>query len=208
MAKTGRVGRPPAGDSAETLRRILSAARERFARDGLRATTNRLIADDVGISSSALYHYFVSKAELYAAVYCDTIDMTYTEFEKAAAFDGHLLDRFLAVLRRSCELQQADPSITGFLVAVAQETQRNPELLRLMQPQRGRHQRFFLGLVRDAAERGELMHDADEQAIADVLGSLVTGLARMSAAAGDARRYVDAVAALECFFEGRLFRVV
>lgn len=204
MGKTGRVGRPPAGDSAETLRRILLAARERFARDGLRATTNRLIADDVGISSSALYHYFASKAELYAAVYCDTVDHMYTEFEAAAATADHVVDRYLAVLSRASEMQTDDPSITGFLIAVAQETQRQPALLELMAAQRGRHQRFFAGLVADAVSRGELDPDVDERAVADLLGTVLTGLARMAAAAGDPQRYVAAVAVLHHFLDRAL----
>lgn len=204
MGKTGRVGRPPAGDSAETLRRILLAARERFARDGYRATTNRLIADDVGISSSALYHYFVSKAELYAAVYCDTIDSMYTEFDRAAAIDAGIVERYLAVLRRAAAMQAADPSITGFLVAVAQETQRNPDLQVLIGPQRGRHQRFFTGLVSDAAARGELAPGTEQQAVADLLGAVITGLARMAASAGDPQRYVDAVDVMGAFVDGRL----
>ena len=44
-----------------------------------------MIADDVGITTGALYHYTESKAELYAAVYCETINEVYTEFETAAA---------------------------------------------------------------------------------------------------------------------------
>lgn len=207
MAKTGRVGRPPAGDSAETLRRILVAARERFARDGFRATTNRHIADDVGISTSALYHYVSSKAELYAAVYRDTVDRIYTEFETVAAAHDHIVDRYLAVLRCSGELQAADPSIAGFLVAVADETRRQPELLELMAPQLGRHQRFFSALVSDAVGRGELSHDADERALADLLGALLTGLARMSASAYDPQRYIDAVTVLHRCFDGSLMPV-
>jgi AcrR family transcriptional regulator len=204
MGNIGRVGRPPAADSAETRRRILRAARERFARDGFRATTNRLIAEDVGITSGAIYHYVDSKAALYAAVYCDTIDSVYTEFERAAAGHDRLLDQFVAVMRRAGELQTADPSITGFIVAVAQETQRHPDLLALLAPQRGRHARFFAGLVQGAAERGELRPDADQRAIADLLGSMLAGLARMSAAAGDTARYTAAVDVLARFIDGSL----
>jgi AcrR family transcriptional regulator len=40
---------------------ILSAAAELFARNGVRATTVRAIADAVGIFSGSLYHYFASK---------------------------------------------------------------------------------------------------------------------------------------------------
>lgn len=204
MGTRGRVGRPPAGDSAETRRRILHAARQRFARDGFRATTNRLIAEDVGISASALYHYFESKTELYAAVYCDTIDGMYNAFEDAARSRSHVLDQYAAVLDKACELQAADPSITGFLVAVAQETQRHPDLLEMLAPQRGRHTRFFTGLVTDAVERGELVADIDPTAVADVLGAVLTGLARMSAAAGDPQRYAAAVGVIRRYFDGTL----
>jgi AcrR family transcriptional regulator len=176
----------------------------RFARDGFRATTNRAIADDVGIAASALYHYFESKSELYAAVYCDTIDHVYTEFELAAATWVHLLDRYAAVLRRACELQLSDPSITGFIVAVALETQRQPELLALIGPQRGRHTRFFNELVSSAADAGELRPDVDQGALADLLGSVLTGLARTAATAGDANRYIAAVGVLERFIDGTL----
>lgn len=204
MGSSGRVGRPPAGNSDETRRSILRAARERFARDGYRATTNKLIAADVGITPTAIYHYVDSKAALYAAVYCDVIDLVYTEFERAAAAETHLLARFSAVLRRVNELQSTDPSIAGFIVAVAQETQRHPDLLALLTPQRGRHQRFFAGLVDDAAEAGELLPDVDRAGLADLLGAVLTGLARMSHVAGDPSRYAAAVDALDRFFDGTL----
>lgn len=204
MGRTGRVGRPSAGDSAETHRQILQAARVRFARDGFRATTNRLIADDVGITSGAIYHYVDSKADLYAAVYCDTIDHVYTELEAAAAGESGLIEQFGAVLRRARDLQMDDPSITGFIVAVAQETQRHPDLLARLAPQRGRHTRFFAGLVDEAAARGELQPDVDRRALADLLGAVLTGLARMSASAGDPARYSAAVEVLNRFVSGTL----
>jgi AcrR family transcriptional regulator len=199
-----RVGRPTDGDSTETRRLILRAARIRYARDGYRATTNRLIADDVGITAGAIYHYVESKAELYAAVYCDTVDRVYSEFEAVIADEFHLLAQFHAVLRRACDLQTADPSITGFIVAVAHETQRNPDLLALLAPQRGRHARFFTELVGAAADRGELRDDVDQRALADLLGAVLSGLARMSGAAGDPQRYTAAVEVLGRFLNGSL----
>lgn len=206
MVTSGGRGRPPAGNSAETRRRILAAARVRFARDGFRSTTNRRIADDVGITSGAIYHYFDSKSALYAAVYCDTVDRMYTAFEQAADTEDGLIDQYRAVLRCSCALQDQDSSITGFLVAVAQETQRRPELLALLSPQRGRHARFFSGLVDAAAARGEIADDVDRRALADLLGAVMTGLARASEAAGDPRRYTAAVEVLERYLEGALVR--
>lgn len=204
MGTTGRVGRPPAGSSEETRRSIVHAARHRFARDGYRATTNKLIAADVGITPTAIYHYVDSKAALYSLVYCDTIERIYREFEIAAEAESHLLARFAAVLRRASALQVEDPSITGFIVAVAQETQRHPDLLALLKPQLGRHQRFFAGLVAEAAAAGELQPDVSERALADLLGAVLTGLARMTSASGDPNRLTAAVDVLERFFDGTL----
>ena len=50
-----------------------------FARDGYEATTNRSIAKASGITSGAIYHYFDSKAELYAAVYEEVYDRVFAE---------------------------------------------------------------------------------------------------------------------------------
>src|SRR5690606_33668587 len=127
--------------------------------------------------------------DLYAAVYCETIDQVYTAFEQAAAGEGHLFDQYLAVLRRARELQEQDRAITGFIVAVALETQRHPDLLERIAPQRGRHPRFFAQLVADAAARAELQPGVDAAALADVLGSVLTGLARATATERDTRRY-------------------
>lgn len=201
---TGRLGRPRDGDSAATERRILGVARDRFARQGFSATTNRQIADDVGITTAALYHYVPSKAALYAAVYNDTLDQVYTEFEKAAAEPADLTEQYLAVLTCALDLQRSDPAINGFIVAVARETRRHPDLLELVQPQRGRHARFFRELADAAAERGELADDVDLAALADLLGALFIGLARMSAGADDLTRYADALGVLRRYLTGTL----
>lgn len=198
------MGRPADADSAETRRRLLDVARVQFARDGFRATTNRSLALEAGITPGAIYHYFESKADLYAAVYCETIDQVYTAFEQAAAGKERLLDQYSAVLRRAYELQEQDRSITGFIVAVALETQRHPDLLERLAPQRGRHARFFAELVDAAAARGELQPGVDATALADVMGAVLTGLARMTATERDTRRYTAAVGVLERLFAGTL----
>ncbi len=101
-------------------------------------------------------------------------------------------------------MQASDPSITGFIVAVMQETQRHPDLLALLAPQRGRHQAFFSELVSAARERGELAPDLDDGALADLLGAVVVGLARMTATSNDTDRLSGAVEVLGRFLDGSL----
>ncbi|HUF97833.1 MAG TPA: TetR/AcrR family transcriptional regulator [Ilumatobacter sp.] len=204
MGTSGRVGRPLGGDSGDTLGRILAAARTHFAVSGYRSTTNKVIADDVGITPGALYHYIPSKAALYAEVYRDTVDYVYSEFERAALEEGCLLDRYRAVLRRAAELHATDATLTGFIVAVGQETQRHPDLIALLGDQRRRHIQFFAWLVDTAVESGELADPAGARAVADLLGATLTGLARLAVSTGDQARYSDAIDAMSHLLAGTL----
>ena len=63
-------GRPPGRTAAfdETRGRILDAATRLFAQRGYDATGLRLVADEVGLTSAALYHYFASKEALMDAL--------------------------------------------------------------------------------------------------------------------------------------------
>lgn len=196
MGSTGRVGRPQGGDSSETLDRILTAARTHFAVSGYRSTTNRVIADDVGITPGALYHYTPSKAALYAEVYRDTVEYVYSEFERAARTESRLLERYRAVLRRAAEMHATDATLTGFIVAVGEETQRNPDLIALLGDQRRRHVQFFAWLVDTAVESGELVDPESARAVADLLGATLTGLARLAVSTGDPCRYSEAIEAM------------
>src|SRR4051812_29954513 len=97
------LGRPRDVDSATTRRDLLDGARRIFARDGFEATTNRSIAAEVGITSGAIYHYFPSKAELFAAVYDQAQAIVYDGFEHAVSGSGTLTDRFQRVLDAAVE---------------------------------------------------------------------------------------------------------
>lgn len=204
MGTTGRVGRPQGGDSGETLGKILAAARTHFAVSGYRSTTNKVIADDVGITPGALYHYIPSKAALYAEVYRDTVEYVYTEFERAARAEHCLVDRYRAVLRRAAEMHATDATLTGFIVAVGQETQRHPDLVALLGDQRRRHVQFFSWLADTALESGELADPGSARAVADLLGAMLTGLALMAVSTDDPSRYNEAIDSLGHLLAGTL----
>jgi AcrR family transcriptional regulator len=69
-----------------------------FTRDGYESTTNRAIAQASGLTGATIYHYFSSKAELYAAVYEEVLDRVYTVFEKAIVGQPTLVAQYAAVL--------------------------------------------------------------------------------------------------------------
>jgi AcrR family transcriptional regulator len=204
MSGGKRTGRPRDVDSATTRSRILAVARRLFACDGYEATTNRSIAAASGLSSSAIYHYFPSKAELYAAVFEEVFDGVFAEFEKAIVDHHTLVDQYAAVLGACAVLNGEDPSLPAFVIGIASDAQRHPELEMLLRPLRRRNNVFFRRLVTEAHERGELDDDVDLRAVEDLLNAVISGLARLSAITRDSRRHMAAVEVLQRFFAGTL----
>ena len=165
------------------------AARRAFALRGFDATTNKDIAQAVGITTGAIYHYFASKIDLYAAVYAEVQETVYSAFEKAATDHQRFVDRLSAVLDAAVEVNRQDPSIAGFVVAVAGEALRHPDLAPVVAPYRRRGRNFLARLVEEAAAAGEFAPDIDPAAVADMTFALLGGLASFSTASGDVERH-------------------
>lgn len=174
------LGRPRSGDAGETRVRLLAVARESFARNSYASTTNRDIADAVGITTGAIYHYYSSKADLYFAVYEGTQGLIYQSFYEA--MDGKVLfaERFSGVLDAAMALNHSDPAITAFVLGVLNEAQRHPELARLLRPLRGENRRFLRRLVGDAYATGEIAADVEPETVENLLNVILTGLARFN----------------------------
>ena len=198
-----RLGRPPAIDSAETRQKILDAARRAFARKGYDATTNKDIAEDVGITTGAIYHYFASKADLYVAVYEEVQVMIYDVFEKAIVPYTDFPARLSAALDAAVEINLRDSSIAGFVVGVPDERARHEHLRERIARLQGLSRTFFGGLVDEAKERGELAPDVTAESVNDMVTAVTAGLARFSTQV-DTRRHREAAAALKRLIDGTL----
>jgi len=198
------LGRPRDGESSATRERLLIVARQAFARVGYGATTNKMIAEAAGITAGAIYHYYPSKADLYAAVYGEVQAMVQRSFERDLAQHHSFLDRFKATLDSSVTLNRLDPSITGFVVNVPYETQRHPELVELLAPHRAIRQSMAGRMVADAVASGELGPDVDAGAVRDLINAVFSGLARFHNHVADTERHARAVGAMERLLEGSL----
>lgn len=69
---TKRPGRPPG--QSDTRDRILTSARELFARNGIDKTSIRSIAASAGVDAALVHHYFGTKQKLFAAAIHIPID--------------------------------------------------------------------------------------------------------------------------------------
>ena len=192
-----KLGRPRDADSVGTRTRLLAAARKCFGENGFERTTNAQIAEVAGITSAAIYHYFPSKIDLYAAVFEEVQEFIYAEIEKGIELHETLVDRFSAALDVSVRINRDDPSIAGFVVDVAYEVQHHPELFSFVEPQRQRSANLVKRLCADAFAKGEVRSDIPQEALEDLLSVLLSGLLRFSTLINNSPRHAATVEVLK-----------
>ena len=121
-------GRPPGADSALTRARVIEAARKFFADRGYAPATNKLIADAAGVTSGALYYYFGSKGELFAAVCDDSFDFILGRYAIEVGEPDDIRGLFRELLATSMKMNRERPSLAGFVATAPLEARRHPEL--------------------------------------------------------------------------------
>ena len=90
----GAVARPRRRNAASTRRKLLIAARQEFARNGLAGARVDAIAAQAGVNKQLLYHYFGDKDAIYVAV----LEWIYDEikqYEQSLNFNGLKPDRLM-----------------------------------------------------------------------------------------------------------------
>jgi AcrR family transcriptional regulator len=123
-----RRGRPPNRSSDQTVAEIVTAARREFAAHGYAGTSTRAIAEAAGLTHTAIYNHFRSKAGLFTAVFVEAQDLLVAELERAEreAPSGPILPG--ALLDAVEVLRATDPSYVDFLASMYTEVRRHPEL--------------------------------------------------------------------------------
>jgi AcrR family transcriptional regulator len=202
--RTKRLGRPPATDSAATRERIIDTARAAFASGGYDSSTNRDLAAGVGITAGALYHYFGSKLDLYLAVHDDVQERVYGQFTEAAAAVDGFLARFDAVLDTAHELNRQDPTLAAFLGVVRSDMRRHPEIAAQLAQHAERRERFFVRLVDDGVESGEVREENREFVI-EFVTTILIGLT--DGVSDDPERHDRAITSIKMVLRGQLVSI-
>lgn len=121
-------GRPTDRSPVQTRDTLLDTARDVFAERGYAGASTTEIVKRAGMSPSALYHHYGSKAGLYAAVLRDSIDRIIAGMDAAVADCPTFLDRLDAVLEALGELGH-NRAHSPVAIAAPYEVQRHPELV-------------------------------------------------------------------------------
>jgi AcrR family transcriptional regulator len=179
-ASLPRLGRPVAADGDQTRVRVLEIARTAFSELGYATTTYRLLAERAKLAPSALYNYFGSKAELYAAVHNEVQLETYTKWimpaiEGTTTFSGRLaalLDSFVAMNANA-------PEAALFQATARVDTARYAELSAVREGLPAQRRNLFTDLVDLGISTGELDAEARATTLA-MLEALTLGLLEIS----------------------------
>jgi AcrR family transcriptional regulator len=190
-SKKQRLGRPPASSSAETRARILEVARRSFADHGYEATTNRMLAAEIGITPGAIYHYFDSKLDIYRSVLQEVQQQVYDGFEAAEASAEGFLGKLEAVYECAHELNSADASVARFLGSARIDRLRNPTLSEALGATDTRGEGFFEAIV-DGGIASGVIERSEREAIVSCIRAFNVGLTDgLSADSREHRAAVD-----------------
>jgi AcrR family transcriptional regulator len=96
---------------------ILAAAADHFGRQGYEDTKWADIAADVGVGSTALYHYFESKLHCLFEIMLDTLLSFRTTFDETTQAHERFEDGLVAVMRANFDLTDAEVARCRVLVA-------------------------------------------------------------------------------------------
>ena len=158
-----------------------------FAEHGYEKSTPALVAEGAGLTRTAFYRYFDSKAELYRAL-IDDVNATVIDelFGAGAAKIDDPAERVAWLFRASARFNADDRSYGRFLTALLVEAYRDPTLAALAQEEVERFRSFFDEAVSEADAAGTLA--AERQAVVDLLLSLQWGMGLFAAFIGDPER--------------------
>ncbi|HVH08113.1 MAG TPA: TetR/AcrR family transcriptional regulator [Myxococcota bacterium] len=201
-----RAGRPAATPSAETRERILRAACERFAAAGYSHARNAEIAEAAGVTSAALYHYFDSKAALFAATYGHYLEVILAAYRAASAAPEGAVAKLGAMVRTNVALNREHPGLAGFFAFAPLELMRHPELAKLAGERGGVElTSLFRGVLEEGVRRGELPKRLPVAAVVQLLVATSYGLSWSHGISTPAQHDV-VMGAFEALLEGTLFR--
>src|SRR5262245_25799201 len=152
---------------------ILEAARVCFARSGFHQTSMQEICAEAGMSPGNLYRYFRSKEAIIAGIAerdRAEVGQHFAHAELApnlfAALEPMMQHHFV-------ERTQVDVALCAELVT---ESRRNPEIARIYQSFDADVRARLIGMLKKAAERGEIARDVDFEAAVSLLMTIAEGV--------------------------------
>ena len=175
--KTKKVGRPQGSNREQTMENILRSALKCFTHQGFGSTSIKDVAKGAGLTPPAIYQYFGSKTELYAA----TLDGVYKQLLPSvnASLIEHdnLKEQLRGLLLAAVELHESNPDVTAFLSSVPLECNRHSALQSLFSARESKLLKVLCTMFDQAKSRGEILETRSTENLTMVFLSSAMGMA-------------------------------
>lgn len=135
--------------------RILHEATLLFSERGVDGTSMRMIAENLGVTKAAIYHYFASKDELHAAIHLARIDSALEEIERVASSDDNSWDkvrRLMTIMLNSIAAHRAE-----FTVLLREGAPTEPAHWHVLLEKRQRYLSLIEQVLAEGVESGAFM---------------------------------------------------
>jgi AcrR family transcriptional regulator len=158
---------------ADRRTEILDAACRCFVRSGFHQASMHDICSEAGMSPGNLYRYFPSKEAIIAGI---------SERDRSEVAESFAQVRdapdFFAALAGLAQTHLVERTVeeVGLCAEIMAESRRNPEVARLYRDLERGIKADMAGMLRHAAERGEIRTDLDVDAVTAILMALADGM--------------------------------
>jgi AcrR family transcriptional regulator len=184
----------------------MRAACEVFSERGYDAATFQAIAVRADLTRPAINHYFSSKRALYREVVRETNDAVVTASIQRAQRATTLIGRVSAFIEAARESGSENRTAAAFLISVALESQRHPDLSREESDSIRDIREFLSWAINESIGRGELATDTDASALAELLVAVLLGVGFYAGFVGSRQKLDAVIGQLQQLLAGGLAR--
>ena len=178
LTKPAKSARKAKGDGHLRRAEILEAAEGIFVADGYEGATIRKIADEVGVSSTALYMYFQDKSQIMLEICVHALEELYHKLEAISAEQRDPLAKLRGILEVMMRFGFEQPTAYQLLYCVAPKDineRRNEVIAPLSRSCFLRAQQA----VEEAQAAGQLRQDMEPKAMTEAVIASCHGLIGM-----------------------------
>lgn len=162
-----------------TRQQLLDVAEQQFSHLSYAGATNQSIARDAGVTTGAIYHFYGSKADLFAQV-CERAVERLAERFISSARQGLTLQHAIHLLIDSAARHNRQyPNTAGLLANLSGEARQHPEIVETITKTQ-QAIRELLGAVVREIRRDPRLAELDEESVVDVFVAITDGFARFA----------------------------
>ena len=160
------------GRRRHDLDSLLAVAVRVFTERGYDGTSMEDLARAAGLSKSSLYHHIESKEQLLRLALERAVEPLFAVTREPAAVSGAAIQRLEHVVRREVEVLAERLPYVALLLRV----HGNTEVERWALEQRRAFDKIVAGLVRQAADEGDVRADLDPAVVSRLLFGMINSL--------------------------------